>query len=116
MCIGLPMCVTGIEPGHAWCAGRDELRRVNTALVGTVAVGDWLLVFLGDAREVISAQRAAEVNAALDLVLGAMSGGDSAGEVGFVLPSQTPIAALRHLHSSVFELSIATESRHEQPH
>ena len=27
------MQVTAIEPGHAWCEGRGERRRVNTALV-----------------------------------------------------------------------------------
>jgi hydrogenase expression/formation protein HypC len=100
MCIGLPMCVTDIEPGHAWCAGRGELRRVSTALVGAVAVGDWLLVFLGDAREAIGAERAAEVNAALDMVFGALSGGGS-GEAGFVLPSMTTAEELRRVHPSV---------------
>ena len=69
MCIGMPMQVTATEPGHAWCEGRGERRRVNTALVGAVVAGDWVLVFLGDAREHIDADRAAEVNAALDLVL-----------------------------------------------
>lgn len=108
MCIGLPMCVTDLEPGHAWCAGRGELRRVNTALVGPVAVGDWLLVFLGDAREHISAERAAEVNAALDLVFGALAGDDAGGAAGFLLPSQTPVEALRALHSIPFQ-----EPQHE---
>ncbi len=115
MCIGLPMCVTDIEPGHAWCVGRGELRRVSTALVGPVAVGDWLLVFLSDAREAISAERAAEVNAALDLVLGALAGGDSEGQAGFVLPSFTTAQELRHLHSAVTPPTLATESPHE-PH
>jgi len=53
-----------------------------------VAPGDWLLVFLDDAREAIGAQRAAEVNAALDLVLGAMQGNEAMGDVDFALPSQ----------------------------
>ena len=87
MCIGMPMQVTATEPGHAWCEGRGERRRVNTALVGPVAPGDWLLVFLADARERIDADRAAEVNAALDLVLGAMQGLGADGEAGFTLPS-----------------------------
>lgn len=108
MCIGLPMCVTDLEPGHAWCAGRGELRRVNTALVGPVAVGDWLLVFLGDAREHISAERANEVNAALDLVFGALAGGEGDGAAGFVLPSQTPVEVLRTLHSTPYQ-----EPQHE---
>ena len=97
MCIGMPMQVTATEPGHAWCEGRGERRRVNTALVGPVEVGDWLLVFLADARERIDADRAAEVNAALDLVLGAMQGLGADGEAGFTLPSQMTVAQLRRL-------------------
>lgn len=97
MCIGMPMQVTATEPGHAWCEGRGERRRVNTALVGPVEPGDWLLVFLGDARERIDADRAAEVNAALDLVLGAMQGLGGDGEAGFTLPSQMTAEQLRRL-------------------
>ncbi len=41
---------------------------------GPRAPGDWLLVFLGDARERIDAERVSEVNATLDLMLGAMQG------------------------------------------
>ena len=97
MCIGMPMQVIATEPGHAWCEGRGERRRVNTALVGPVEPGDWLLVFLGDARERIDADRAAEVNAALDLVLGAMQGLGADGEAGFTLPSQMTAEQLRQL-------------------
>jgi len=97
MCIGMPMQVTATEPGHAWCEGRGERRRVNTALVGAVAPGDWLLVFLGDARERIDAERATEVNAALDLVLGAMQGLGADGDAGFALPSQMTAEQLRQL-------------------
>ena len=91
------MQVTATGPGHAWCEGRGERRRVNTALVGAVVPGDWLLVFLGDAREHIDADRAAEVNAALDLVLGAMQGLDADGDAGFALPSQMTAEQLRQL-------------------
>ncbi|MBA4262310.1 MAG: HypC/HybG/HupF family hydrogenase formation chaperone [Comamonadaceae bacterium] len=97
MCIGMPMQVSAIEPGHAWCEGRGERRRVNTALVGTLVPGDWLLVFLGDARERIDATRAAEVNSALDLVLGAMQGADASGDAGFILPSQMTTEQLKQL-------------------
>ncbi len=91
MCIGLPMQVKQIEPGHAWVEGRGQRRRVNTALVGEPAVGDWLLIFLEGAREALDAERAAEVNAALDLIdgaiLGAAQGTDPWGDPGFALPS-----------------------------
>lgn len=101
MCIGMPMQVTATEPGHAWCEGRRERRRVNTALVGMVQPGDWLLVFLGDARERIDAGRAAEVNGALDLVLGAMQGLDASGDAGFVLPSHMTAEQLKQLAGQI---------------
>lgn len=97
MCIGMPMKVTATEPGHAWCEGRGERRRVTTALVGDVTLGEWLLVFLGDARERIDAVRAREVDCALDLVVGAMQGVTVDGEAGFSLPSQMTADQLRVL-------------------
>ncbi|MEW5890898.1 MAG: HypC/HybG/HupF family hydrogenase formation chaperone, partial [Pseudomonadota bacterium] len=75
MCIGIPMQVESVEPGHAWVVGRGERRRVETALVAPVFAGDWLLVFLDGARERIDAQRAAEIGAALDLLADALGGG-----------------------------------------
>jgi hydrogenase expression/formation protein HypC len=98
MCIGIPMQVISTEGRHALCAGRGERRRVGTALLGEVAAGDWLLVFLDDARERIDAARAAEVNAALDLLLGAMQGErQPLGEVDFALPSQMSPEQMRAL-------------------
>ena len=97
MCIGIPMQVIEADGRFALCEGRGERRRINTALVADVAPGDWLLVFLDDARERIDAARAAEVNAALDLVLGAMQGADLAVDIDFALPSQMNADQLRAL-------------------
>ncbi len=97
MCIGIPMKVIRIEPGHAWVAGRGEVRRVDTALVGEVAEGDWLLTFLDAARERIAEERAAEVNAVLDLVQGALDGEPGAADAGFALPSRMDAATLAAL-------------------
>lgn len=94
MCIGIPMQVDAIEPGFARCRGRGEARRVSTLLVGDCAPGDWLLVFLDDARERIDDVRAAEIDSTLDLLqyaLGGQSGG--LGHPGFVLPSSMDVAA-----------------------
>ena len=94
MCIGIPMQVTTTEPGHAWVEGRGQRRRINTALVQAPAIGDWLLVYIDGAREALSAERALEVNAALDLIDAAMLGPqagatlvDPWGDPGFALPS-----------------------------
>lgn len=103
MCIGIPMQVIRAEPGHAWVRGRGELQRVDTALVGDVAADDWLLVFLDAARERIDAARAAEVNAVLDLLQGALNGADSGTDggaptdAGFELPSRMDPATLAAL-------------------
>ena len=114
MCIGIPMQVIEASGRDALCEGRGERRRINTALVGAVAPGDWLLVFLGDAREAIDAQRAAEVNAALDLVLGAMQGKEAVSAVDFALPSQMSAAQLKALttagpHAPPFHGSLPPE-------
>ncbi len=97
MCIGIPMQVIEADGRFALCEGRGERRRINTALVGDVVPGDWLLVFLDDARERIDAGRAAEVNTALDLVLGAMQGAELPGDIDFALPSQMTPEQMRAL-------------------
>ncbi|TSE31034.1 hydrogenase assembly chaperone HypC/HupF [Tepidimonas thermarum] len=97
MCIGIPMQVIEADGRFALCEGRGERRRINTALVGDVVSGDWLLVFLDDARERIDADRAAGVNAVLDLVLGVMQGADLAVDIDFALPSRMSADQLRVL-------------------
>ncbi|HSI49686.1 MAG TPA: HypC/HybG/HupF family hydrogenase formation chaperone [Ideonella sp.] len=94
MCIGIPMQVADLEPGHAICVGRGERRRVNTALVGDLQLGDWLLVFLDSAQERISATRADEVNATLDLLAAVQTGEGGGAAAGFPLPSQLSAADL----------------------
>lgn len=89
MCVGIPMQVRRLEPGFAWCEGRGERRRVRTLLVEPVRVDDWLLVFLDDARERIDAERAEQIDQALDLVDQALAGSYSAGA-----SENTPTASL----------------------
>ena len=111
MCIGIPMQVQRIEPGHAMCAGRGEMRRVRTALVGEVAIGEWLLVFIDSAQEHIGAERARELDATLDLLQAVMSGTahtDAAGsaslvEAAFDLPSRMSTDQLRALSGQATE-------------
>ncbi|CAN5305172.1 hypothetical protein BH10PSE16_BH10PSE16_01790 [soil metagenome] len=93
MCIGIPMQVLSLEPGHANCHGRGQARRVRTALVGSVAPGDWLLVFLDSAQEFINAQRAQEINGTLDLLEAVLEGHETnttvnLDAVAFELPSR----------------------------
>ena len=77
MCIGWPMQVVAAQPGRAMVQRRGvptTRREVGTALVGTVQPGDWLLVFLDDARERLDPARAAEIDATLALVEAALGG------------------------------------------
>lgn len=98
MCIGIPMQVVSVEPGHALCAGRGETRRVRTALVGDVAAGDWLLVFIDSAQERLDADRAQEITATLDLLQDALSGTPAtAADAAFALPSSWTASQLRAL-------------------
>lgn len=89
MCIGIPMQVIEVQPGHALVQGRGDTRRVDTALIGDPAPGDWLLIFLDAAREALSPERAAEVSATLDLLDAAMAGQADAAHAAaaFDLPS-----------------------------
>ncbi|EHR70481.1 hydrogenase assembly chaperone HypC/HupF [Burkholderiales bacterium JOSHI_001] len=102
MCIGLPLQVQSVEAGHAWVTGRGERRRVNTALVGECQPGDWLLVFLDGARERLSPERAAEIDATLDLLGDALAGlqHDTPGLAAFALPSAMSAEQLAALTAS----------------
>jgi hydrogenase expression/formation protein HypC len=91
------MQVTATSPGYAQCAGRGDVRRVRTALVGDVAIGQWVLIFIDSAQECITPERAQEINATLDLMQAAMNRepGDILGmTVGFALPSAMSIGQL----------------------
>ena len=99
MCIGIPMQVLAVAPGFAQVTGRGEARRISTLLVGDCVVGQWLLVFLNDAREVIDSARAQEVNSTLDLLQAVISTGSLPDDdsAGFVLPSAMDAATLQRL-------------------
>lgn len=103
MCIGIPMQVLRTEPGHAVCAGGGEERRVRTALTGDLVPGEWVLVFLDSAQERISADRAAEVEATLALLVAAQAGLAPDAPVAFALPSQMTPEQLQALSGRPLE-------------
>jgi len=75
MCIGVPMQVVTSGLASALCRARNgEEQQVDTLLVGDVAPGTWLMVFLGGAREVISEETAMQTADALDALSMAMRG------------------------------------------
>lgn len=79
MCIGVPMQL--VEPGesHAWGDGRGGRSRVDLAIVGPQPAGAWVLAFQGAARRVLSAEEAAQTNAALDALEAALAGEQDLG-------------------------------------
>lgn len=74
MCIGIPMQVEQAGEFQAVCRNDEAREAVDLALVGPVSRGDWLLVFAGAAREVLSAQQAADILDALAALEAAMNG------------------------------------------
>jgi hydrogenase expression/formation protein HypC len=101
MCIGTPMQIQTLAgPGMAVVTGPEGPATVDIRLVGTVEPGQWLLVFLGAARECLSPERAAEIQAALGLLAQAMDGRAGmagAADPGFALPSAMSAADLAAL-------------------
>lgn len=74
MCLGIPMQVVEVDGAFAWCEGRGRRERLNTLLLEEVAPGDWVYAVLGQAREKMTAQHAAEINLALDGLAAALQG------------------------------------------
>lgn len=74
MCIGIPMQVVETGDGYALCEGMGQQRQIDTWLVGDQPVGTWLLTFLDAAREVITADTAAQITDAVQAVNLVMQG------------------------------------------
>ncbi|PKO35286.1 MAG: HypC/HybG/HupF family hydrogenase formation chaperone [Betaproteobacteria bacterium HGW-Betaproteobacteria-7] len=74
MCLGVPLQVLECGEHFARCASRDGEVRIDISLVGEQPPGTWLLGFLGAAREVIPAERAAAIDAALSALAAAEGG------------------------------------------
>jgi hydrogenase expression/formation protein HypC len=65
MCIGIPMQVIEAGEFQALCQSIDEVRMIDTRLVGSVAIGSWVLVFMDAAREILDSERALQIQSAL---------------------------------------------------
>jgi hydrogenase expression/formation protein HypC len=78
MCIGTPMKIVSVADGTALAEGRGQRERLNTLMVGPLAAGDWVLAFQGAALRTLSAQEAAQTDAALDALAAVLAGEDVA--------------------------------------
>lgn len=89
MCVGVPMQVTAIDgiAGHATDGRHVEV--IDLSLTPDAKVGDWLLTFLGAARDIITADEAQKISAALD-GLRAIMAGDGLGDAFADLENRGP--------------------------
>lgn len=76
MCLGIPVQLIAREGirGEILRDGTPAL--IDLSLTPEAVPGDWLLDFLGAAREVISAEAAGQIRAALDGLAAVLAGGD----------------------------------------
>jgi len=74
MCVGVPMRVVVAGEFDADCEGRGQRQRIDVRLVGSPPAGSWVLAFQGSAVRVLSADEAAQTNAALDALDAVMAG------------------------------------------
>ncbi len=81
MCLAIPMQVIRMEANAgattALCQGRNGVERIDTLITGALQPGQWILSFLGAAREVIDAERAAQVGDALTALESILHGAGS---------------------------------------
>lgn len=76
MCVGVPMQVIERYELAARCTDGRTVEVIDLSLTGPVEPGTWLLTFLGSAREIITADEAEKIAAALDGLRALMAGGD----------------------------------------
>ena len=91
MCISTPMQVIEIPaPGQALCERNGQRETVSTLLIDDPVPGQWLLVHLGWARDIIDAETARRTEMALVAVETVMAGGDAGALIAALgeLPSQ----------------------------
>jgi hydrogenase expression/formation protein HypC len=87
MCVGLPCRITSITGIAAQVA--DSTEPVDLSLTPDARVGDWVLTFLGAARDVISEDEALKILAALDGLRAVMMG-DGPGDAFADLDARPP--------------------------
>lgn len=76
MCLGVPLQLTAVDGicGEALEGGRPAL--IDLSLTPRAQPGDWILCFLGVAREVLDPDEAAKIMAALGGLRALMAGGE----------------------------------------
>ncbi len=76
MCVGIPMQILSVDGIAATARNDTGEHLIDLSLTGPLPVGQWILTFLGTAREAIDAEEAARITAALAALQQVMQGGD----------------------------------------
>ena len=74
MCVGIPMQLASVDGIAGRAVSTQEL--IDLSLTPDAAPGDWVLNFLGAARERLEADEAAKILAAIDGLRSVMLGGN----------------------------------------
>lgn len=74
MCLAIPMQVLRMEGQMALCTGRNGEAHLDTLLTGPLQAGQWVLSFLGTAREVVGESEARKIDDALDALDALLAG------------------------------------------
>lgn len=90
MCIGVPLQVVASDGSFAWCEDGDARERLDMMLVGEQAAGTWVLGFHGAARQVLSAQEAAQARDARLALAAALRGDGQIDQFFADLVGRTP--------------------------
>lgn len=83
MCLGIPMQIVCCKGLSAECKNGDQIEQIDLSLLGEQPADTWVLVFLGAAREVLTPERAYEVQQAIAAVQAVMQGESAAIETSF---------------------------------
>lgn len=75
MCVGVPMKILSVNGIAATARGAEQTELVDLSLTPDAAIGDWVLVFLGAAREIVTEEDAIKIARALGGLRSLMNGG-----------------------------------------
>ena len=76
MCVGIPLRIIEVDGTNAVATDGSRTETVDLSLVGTQPKGTWVLNFLGAAREVLTAEEAERIAAAIAGLERVMNGDD----------------------------------------
>ncbi len=76
MCVGIPLRIDTVDGLRAVASNASRSEELDLSLVGPQPVGTWVLGFLGAARDVLTEDEAASIEAALAGLERVMAGGD----------------------------------------